>query len=51
MKKIKNRGSGAITLNSDTGNTLYTTTATNTLTINAGESVILMPDGTYFLTL
>lgn len=46
---IKNRGSGTITLNSDTGNTLYTTTATNTVAINAGESLMLLSDGTYYL--
>jgi len=44
---IKNRGSGAITLNtSGGGNDLYTTSAVNTLTINAGEGYVLMPDGT-----
>lgn len=49
--KIKNRGSGAITLNSHSGNTLYTTAAANTITIAAGASVELMPDGTYFLVI
>lgn len=48
---IKNRGSGAITLNSNTGSTLYTTAAVGTLTINAGEGYILYPDGTYFDTI
>jgi len=47
---IKNRGSGAITLNSNAGgNDIYTTTAVNTITINAGESALLWNDGTYFL--
>lgn len=48
--RIKNRGTGAITLNTNGGgNTLYTTSAVNTLTINAGEAYTLMPDGTYLL--
>ena len=47
---IKNRGSGAITLNSNAGgNDIYTTSAVNTITINAGESALLWNDGTYFL--
>ena len=47
---IKNRGSGAITLNSNGGsNDIYTTSAVNTITINAGESALLWNDGTYFL--
>lgn len=45
---IKNMGSGAITLNSNTGTTLYTTAAVGTITINPGDSYILMPNGTYF---
>ena len=48
MITIKNRGSGAITLNSNAGSTLYTTSAVGTLTINAGGAVTLIPDGTYF---
>ncbi len=48
MITIKNRGSGAITLNSNAGSTIYTTSAVGTLTINAGGAVTLMPDGTYF---
>ncbi|HRG36903.1 MAG TPA: hypothetical protein PK289_00065 [Bacteroidia bacterium] len=48
---IKNRGSGAITLNSDSGNTIYTTSAVGTLTINPGESYILSNDGTYYLVM
>ena len=47
---IKNRGSGAITLNTNAGgNEIYTTSAVNTITINAGESELLWNDGTYFL--
>jgi len=48
---IKNIGSGAITLNTASGNTLYTTAATNTITINAGAACELLPDGTYNLVL
>ena len=44
---IKNQGSGAITLNtSGGGSDLYTDTSGNTITINAGESAFLLPDGT-----
>ncbi len=46
--KIKNRGSGSITLNSNTGSTLYNTAAQSTITIAAGAAVELLPDGTYF---
>lgn len=47
---IKNRGSGAITLNTNAGgNDIYTTSAVNTITINAGESELLWNDGTYFV--
>lgn len=46
--KIKNRGSGAITLNCNTGSVLYNTTTQSSITINAGEAVELLPDGTYF---
>lgn len=47
---IKNRGSGAITLNAAAAaNEIYSTAAVNTLTINAGESIMLLSDGTYFL--
>lgn len=47
---IKNRGSGAITLNTNAGGTdLYTTVALASLTINAGEAYILINDGTYWL--
>lgn len=46
---IKNRGSGAITLGTAAAaNELYTTSAVNTLTINAGEAYMLLSDGTYF---
>ena len=46
---IKNRGSGAITLNSNAGgNDIYNTSAANSLTINAGEAYILINDGTYW---
>lgn len=48
MILIKNRGTGAIAVNSDTGNTIYTTSATNTITIAAGAAAALLPDGTYF---
>jgi hypothetical protein len=47
---IKNRGSGAITLNAAAAaNEIYTTSAVNTVTINAGESYMLLSDGTYWL--
>lgn len=46
---IKNRGSGAITLNANGGATeIYTTSAVTTMTINAGEAFILTNDGTYW---
>lgn len=46
---IKNRGSGNITLNSNSGgNDIYDTSAVNTLTITPGSSVSLSNDGTYF---
>lgn len=42
---IKNRGSGAITLNSNAGgNDIYFTSAVNTITINAGDAVIIHND-------
>ncbi len=45
---IKNRGTGAITLNTyGGGNTMYTTLLINSLTINAGDAYIFTPDGTY----
>lgn len=45
---IKNRGSGTITLNSDAGTTIYTTSAVGTINIIAGAACELLPDGTYF---
>ena len=45
---IKNRGTGSITLNSDAGSTIYSSSAVGTYTINAGDAVTLLPDGTYF---
>lgn len=46
---IKNRGSGAITLNSNAGgNDIYNTSAINTFTINPGEAIILVNDGTFW---
>lgn len=46
---IKNRGSGAITLNAAAAaNEIYTTSAVNTLNINAGEAYTLISDGIYF---
>lgn len=45
---VKNRGTGNITINTNAGlNTLYTTTATNTMTILPGEAYIFNPDGTF----
>jgi hypothetical protein len=49
--KIKNRGSGTITLNTATGSTLYTTAAVATINIIAGAACELMPDGTYNLVM
>jgi len=47
---IKNRGSGNITLNSNSGgNDIYNTSATNTLSITPGQTVRLINDGTYYL--
>jgi hypothetical protein len=44
---IKNKGSGTITLNSNSGgNDIYPTTPTNTFAINAGTSYTLVNDGT-----
>jgi hypothetical protein len=46
---IKNRGSAAITLGTAAAaNELYTSSAVNTYTVNAGEAIILISDGTYF---
>lgn len=46
---IKNAGSGSITLNSASGSQIYDTSLVASLTITAGSSVTLMPDGTRFL--
>lgn len=47
--RIKNKGSGAITLNtSAAGNDIYDTAAVNTLSISSGESLMLIHDGTHF---
>lgn len=44
---IKNAGSGTITLNTNaSANVLYYTSLTNTLSVLAGESYIITPDGT-----
>lgn len=49
---IKNRGSGAITLNTNGGgNVIYTSTTVNTISLAAGESALLFFDGTYFCRL
>lgn len=49
---IKNIGSGAITLNAAGGaSEIYNTSAVNTLTINAGTTVELISNGTYFLVI
>ena len=46
---IKNRGSGSITLGTAAAaNEIYDASATNTLTITAGSSLMLRSDGTYF---
>lgn len=46
---IKNRGSGAITLNANGGaSEIYSTSGVATITINAGESFILADDGTFW---
>lgn len=50
---IKNRGSGAITLNDGNGGAdeIYNTAAGSSLTINAGEAYILLNDGTYWVAM
>jgi len=46
---LKNRGSGAVTINSNGGgNDIYNTAATNTYSLAAGGSVYPLFDGTYF---
>lgn len=44
---IKNRGSGAITVNAASGSTIYDTALVASITVTAGAAVYLMPDGTY----
>lgn len=46
---IKNRGSGAITLNSNAGGTdIYGTSAVASFTINPAEAYLLLGDGTHY---
>jgi len=45
---IKNRGSGNITLNSNTGSTIYDGSAVSSITIAPGSAVTLVQDATYF---
>lgn len=46
---IKNRGTGSITLNSNTGvNEIYYTSLVNTITITPGSAYMLINDGTYW---
>lgn len=46
---LKNRGTGAITLNANSGlSTIFDFTALSTLTINPGEAIMLFLDGTYW---
>lgn len=46
---IKNRGSGAITLNTNAGaSEIYSTSAVATISIAAGSAIILINDGTYW---
>lgn len=48
--RIKNRGSGNITLNTNAGgNDIYDSSAVNTTTIGPGEAWIFYNDGTYWL--
>lgn len=47
---LKNRGSGTLTINANGGtNTIFTTSAVSTFSLNTGESVILLNDGVYWL--
>lgn len=49
---IRNRGTGAVTLNSSTGgNDIFTTSAVATLSIAAGATARLLHDGTYWTAL
>lgn len=46
---IKNRGSGNLTINTAAaGNDIWVASATNTITLMAGDAIILHNDGTYF---
>jgi hypothetical protein len=47
--RIKNRGSGNITINSASGgNDIYDASAVSTYTVTAGSAIIILNDGTYF---
>lgn len=46
---IKNRGSGAITLNRAGADNIYNTSSVTSLTINAGEGYLVSSDGTYWI--
>lgn len=47
---IKNRGSGTLTINSNAGgNDIYTSSATNTTTVTAGQAIMLVNDGAFWL--
>lgn len=48
---IKNRGSGAITLNRAGSDNLYDTTTQTSISITAGQSAFIYNDGTYWLVL
>lgn len=46
---VKNRGTGALTINSNTGlNDFYFTSAVSTISLNPGDAIILINDGTYW---
>lgn len=48
--KLKNRGSGNITINTTaSANEIYTTLATNTYTLTPGSAIILVSDGSFWL--
>jgi len=49
LYKIKNRGTGSITLTRAGSDQIYDTAAVSTLTITAGSSVDIVNDGTYWL--
>lgn len=47
--KLKNRGSGNVTLNAAAAaNEIYTTLGTNTYTLTPGSAIMLVSDGTFF---